>query len=560
VKAPRHRPVFRRSIRTGRLVPPARRSIRRSRAERHTVEARTVTGTRLPDDPKTAAQLPSPREPEPRTDARRAVEIGSSTHGLSSGPHRTTSVKPDGRPGRPPDAIAEMVSLWSALYAFPAIFITTLDLPVSVKIFWLFCLLVPAGFITWFIHDSSYAAKADQPGWRRTLKRALLPLAAATSVTIAFFSVRAVEAHIPAARSLGCVAVGSGNPDYASQFQAAYALAGGHTKLGCAVTEIVFWAGGYQQTLQGPEGFSMITAVTPANVVVLNADEYQGFLGIAGQGTSFQQAGYPLSNEIRLRGGSMIRLGQGDPYHPPSAMLKQDGGQWYWVPSYFWQEYAGRLGGPGGLYGYPASQQEPLDNGVQQFFQHGWLFYRADTGVLTSSQYRQFRAGELHPSPSSASSASTAPPQLGVMKVYEVDSDKGISYDLAPNQHADQPFRSSLPFIDQIGVIVGLNPVNNHHDSHSLRIQLLTETGKVLSSSISPLADNVYTVVPVPDVQVKTGIIYYIRVTNISEDVLGVYLNDPSRPGEIADHDGGAVVNGIREPGVLSAYVEARTS
>ena len=95
----------------------------------------------------------------------------------------------------------------------------------------------------------------------------------------------------------------------------------------------------------------MITAVDPANVVVLNADEYQGFLGIAGQGTSFQQAGYPLSNEIGLRSGSMIRLGEGDPYHPPSAMLKQDRGQWYWVPSYFWQEYAGKLGGPDGLYG-----------------------------------------------------------------------------------------------------------------------------------------------------------------------------------------------------------------
>ena len=98
-------------------------------------------------------------------------------------------------------------------------------------------------------------------------------------------------------------------------------------------------------------------------MVVLNPDEYQGFLGIAGQGTSFQQAGYPLSSEIRLQGGSMIRLGEGDPYHSPSAMLKKSGGQWYWVPSYFWQEYSGKLGGPDGTYGYPASQQEPLDNG-----------------------------------------------------------------------------------------------------------------------------------------------------------------------------------------------------
>jgi hypothetical protein len=452
------------------------------------------------------------------------------------------------------------VSLWSALYAFPAIFITTLDLPVSVKVFWLFCLLVPAGLITWFIHYPPNVSGGRQPWWRRTLKRVLLPMAAVTSVVVALFSARAVEAHIPPIQSLGCVAVGSGNPEYATQFQAAYASAGGNSKLGCAVTEIVSWAGGYQQTLQGPEGFSIITAVDPANVVVLNPDEYQGFLGIAGQGTSFQQAGYPLSSEIRLQGGSMIRLGEGDPYHSPSAMLKKSGGQWYWVPSYFWQEYSGKLGGPDGTYGYPASQQEPLDNGVQQFFQHGWLFYRADTGVLTSSQYRKFRAGELHPSPSFPSSPSIAPPQLRVVKVYQVDSDNGTSYDLAPNQHADQPFRSSLPFVDQIGVIVGLNPVNDHHAEHYLKIQLLTEAGKVLSSGISRLADNIYTVAPVPDVHVETGTTYYIRVINVSEDVLGVYLNDPSRPGEIADHDGNAVVNGVREPRVLSAYVEARTA
>lgn len=305
----------------------------------------------------------------------------------------------------------------------------------------------------------------------------------------------------------------------------------------------------------------MITAADPATVVVLNADEYRGFLRIAGQGTSFQQAGYPLSGEIRHQNGSMIRLGEGDPSHTPSAMLKQDGDQWYWVSSYFWQEYNGKFGGPDGPYGYPTSQQEPFDNGVQQSFQHGWLFFRADTGVLTRTQYRQFRAGELHPSPSSsAMSPSTAPPQLRVMKVYNVDSDKGTSYDLAPNQYADQPFRSGLPFIDQIGVIVGLNPVNDHHGSHYLRIQLLTKAHKLLSSDIVPLANNVNTIVSVPDVQIETGTTYYIRVTDVSEDVLGVYLNDPSRPGELAGHDGSAVVNGVREPGVLSAYVEARTA
>jgi hypothetical protein len=500
--------------------------------------------------------------PEALTAAQGASDVSHPTRSLTSGTQRTAPANPDGYPSRPPGAIAEIVSVWSALYAFPAIFITTLDLPVSIKIFWLFCLLVPAGLITWFIHDRPHTARTGQPRWRSITRKAMLPIAAIASVILAFLSVHAVEAHIPPIQPLGCVAVGSGNPEYATQFQAAYASAGGSAKLGCAVTDIVFWAGGYQQTLQGPDGFGMITAVDPARVVVLNADEYRGFLGIAGQGTSFQQAGYPLSDGIRLKNGSMVRLGEGDPYHPPSAMLKQDGGQWYWVSYSFWQAYSQRYGGPNGLYGYPVSQQEPFDNGVRQFFQHGWLFYRVDTGVLTSSQYRQFRAGKLHPSPSSsANTPPTASPQLRVEKVYNVDSNSGVSYDLSPNQHADQPFRSSLPIIDQMGVIVGLNPVNDHHGGpHYLRIDLLTQAHKILSSRIAPLANNVNTVIPVREVRVIPGTIYYIRVTNLSEDVLGVYLNNPSRPGEITDHAGSAIVNGVREPGVVSAYVEARTT
>lgn len=536
------------------------RLIRRSAAERWAVAAQAVSGVRPPGTSQAGARVPAPRTPDAPTAAQGAAEVSHPAPSLTSGTQRTASASSDGRPGRPPGAIAEIVSVWSALYAFPAIFITTLDLPVSVKIFWLFCLLVPAGLITLFIHDRPHAARTGQPRWRSITRRAMLPMAAVASVIIALLSVHAVEAHIQPI--LGCVAVGSGNSDYAKQFQAAYASAGGSAKLGCAVTDIVFWAGGYQQTLQGPDGFGMITAVDPATVVVLNADEYRGFLGIAGQGTSFQQAGYPLSGGIRLRNGSMVRLGEGDPYHPPSAMLKQDGGQWYWVSYSFWQAYSQKFGGPNGLYGYPVSQQEPFDNGVRQFFQHGWLFYRADTGVLSSSQYRQFRAGKLHPSPSSsANTPPTAPPQLRVEKVYSVDSNNGVSYDLSPNQHADQPFRSGLPIIDQIGVIVGLNPVNDHHGGpHYLRIELLTKAHKVLSSRIAPLANNVNTVVPVPEVRVTPGTTCYIRVTNLSEDVLGVYLNDPSRPGEITDHAGSAIVNGVREPGVVSAYVEARTT
>jgi hypothetical protein len=75
-----------------------------------------------------------------------------------------------------------------------------------------------------------------------------------------------------------------------------------------------------------------------------------------------------------------------------------------------------------------------------------------------------------------------------------------------------------------------------------------------------PLAENINTVLQVPYVRVKVGTTYYIRVTNLSKDVLGVYLNDPSRPGEMTDHNGNAVVNGVLEPGIISGCVEARTA
>ena len=451
------------------------------------------------------------------------------------------------------------MSVGSALYAFPAVVITTLDLPIPVKLFWLLCLLVPAGLITWFILERPHAAPRGQSRVRGILKRAVLPLAAVASIIASLLSVRVVEMHVPLAAELGCVAVGSGNQDYAAVFQEAYTAAGGEAKLGCAVTPVTLWGGGYQQTLQGLDGQSVITALDPAHVIILDADEYQGFLDIAGQGASFIEAGYPLSGKILLHHGSEILLGGGDPDHTPSALLKQNNGQWYWVSSSFWATYLSEFGGPTGSYGYPISKQVPFDNGIRQFFQHGWLFYRADVGVLTAHQYELFRAGKLHPAPTPAAFPSI-PPSLKVADVYDVDSNHGVSYDLKPNQYAEQAFKSTLPYVDQMGVIVGLNPLDNFHpQQHYLRIQILTSSGKSISSEIAPLANNVNTVARVPDVRLKPGIIYYIRVTNLSLDVLGVYLNDPHRKGENAGHYGNAVVNGIIEPGVLSAFVEARS-
>src|SRR5580704_3051817 len=211
------------------------RSIRHSAAERRTRAALgRVTDARPPEKSRADSPLPSLRIPQTHAPAGEAADAGGSTPGSSSVGHENASAGHGGHPGTTPSAIAEMVSLWSALYAFPTIIITTLDLPVSVKLFWLFWLLVPAALITLFINKRPGSAKTAQPVWQRAMKRAPLPMAAVASIVLALLSVRAVEGHIPAAQSLGCVAVGSGNSDYAEQFQTAYASAGGSAKLGCA--------------------------------------------------------------------------------------------------------------------------------------------------------------------------------------------------------------------------------------------------------------------------------------------------------------------------------------
>jgi hypothetical protein len=242
-------------------------------------------------------------------------------------------------------------------------------------------------------------------------------------------------------------------------------------------------------------------------------------------------------------------------------MLKYKASQiWYWVSPSFWEIYLHKFGGPEGKYGYPTSQQVPLNDGLRQYFQHGWLFYQAGIGVLTNAQYSLYKEGKLHCSPTPVSGTPTAPPTgLRVANVYQVDSAGGVPYQLQPNDYASQPFKSPLSYVDKIGVIVGLDPRSNHGGTHGLKIELVGTGGRVLGKMVALLANNVYTTVPLPDVKIRRGRTYYIRVYNYSLDTLGVYLNDPKRTGELSTNDGMASVNGTQEPGVLSAYVEART-
>ena len=449
--------------------------------------------------------------------------------------------------------------MWSALYAVPAVFITTFDIATSAKVIWLVGLIFPAALITWFLHILPAMQSAHDRFSRHFLRIAALPVAAAASIAVALYAANAVQAHIQEDALLGCVAIGAGNSQYADAFEKAYIAAGGQAKLGCARTNVNYWVGGYQQVLQGPSGQSIITAITPDRAFVLDPDMYQGFLGIAGQGVSFEEAGYPLSNKIRLKRGWKIDLVQGDQYQE-SALIKEDAGHWYWVPPYFWALYNTKLGGPDGQYGYPTTKQQPLDNGLTQTFEHGWLFYRADTGVLTQKEYQLYKAGRFHPTPTAAGAVPpTAPPNLRVANVYDVNADGGVSYRLAPNDHLDQAFHSDMPFIDQVGVIVGLDPRNQHSSTHTLKIQIVDPGGRVLGGGYAALVNNEDTVISLPDLQTNPKEIYRIRVYNESTDILGIYLNDPGKPGGVFSNDGSASISGVSEPKILCGYVEGRT-
>jgi hypothetical protein len=149
----------------------------------------------------------------------------------------------------------------------------------------------------------------------------------------------------------------------------------------------------------------------------------------------------------------------------------------------------------------------------------------------------------------------TAPPNLRLSNVYGLDSGQGSSYRFAPNDHADQAFRSAMPYIDRAGVIVGLDPRNQSVTTHTLEIQVLNSAGTVLGDGLAELVNNANTTVTLPDIRTNSNEIYRIRVWNRSEDVLGIYLNKASGA---STNVGPASINGVPQSGIIAGFVEGR--
>ena len=156
-----------------------------------------------------------------------------------------------------------------------------------------------------------------------------------------------------------------------------------------------------------------------------------------------------------------------------------------------------------------------------------------------------------------AAPPSVAPAGLHLSQVYGMDLGPGSSYRFAPNDYADQSFRSNQPYIDAVGVVVGLNPAIQRVATHTLEIQVLNPAGTVLGDGCATLVNNANTTVTFPDISTKPDQVYRFRVWNRSGDVLGSYIDKASgKSGNV----GIATVNGVgqEQQGIIAGFVEGR--
>ncbi|WP_030436734.1 hypothetical protein [Actinoplanes subtropicus] len=202
------------------------------------------------------------------------------------------------------------------------------------------------------------------------------------------------------------------------------------------------------------------------------------------------------------------------------------------MPDKLWAKYSGQLHGPDGCLGYPIEPSRPWENGIRQDFEHGSLSFRQDRGVVTTG-------GCVEADPPSA-----APVTAHHALVYQVDADHGIPHEIPPAKSASQDFTPSLPFVDEIGIIAGVDPAKSTSPQHSITLQLLDREQHILFHRSVTLNDNRLTTAGFPPIPVAVGKVYWLRVINDSADVIGVYLNDPARANHIASPSARALLDG----------------
>jgi len=356
------------------------------------------------------------------------------------------------------------------------------------------------------------------------------------SVALGLVAGHSWERRVQESVARACAVVGTGNDQYQQAFYEAYKRNGGAAALGCPLGPVLALEGAYHQNLDGPKGRSVIMATEPDKAYVLTGAPYAAYLAI-GNGDGVQSsvlAGFPYSDVVHLRDGGKIELGAGG-HWPRSGLAGRRTGPWFWMPDKLWGKYSGDLGGPDGCLGYPIGPSQPWENGIRQDFEHGSLSFRQDLGAVTNAGC---------PEGNRTDPRSTAPVLPEHALVYQVDADHGIPHEIPPTKSAWQDFTPSLPFVDEVGIIAGVDPAKRTSPQHPITLQLLDQDKNILFGRQVPLIENRLTTANFRPIPVVVGKAYWLRATNDSADVIGLYLNDPARPNQVASPTARALLDG----------------
>ena len=343
-------------------------SHRRPEEVARTIDIVTDRREDLSADNDTEAQLDDKSEKEPRVHESRVLNFAD---------------------------VASTVGIWSALMVLPLFIISSLSITLVGKLVWLVSATLLCIILTTMAKAIIRLAHASDAHGSGAIFEALMRASRNTQATLlalilAFIFILAATfplAGLAESRAAifpitSCLEVGAGQPDYAPAFRAAYERHGGVDELGCALNNVTRIENGFHQNFRGKNGGSAIFATEPGRALVLQGDFVDGYLSIAhGDGVqAIVQAGYPIDEGVRIRGGLKLQVGAGG--FKTSVVVKKDSDRWIWVQPVIWELYQ-KYGGPEGDLGYPTGDATPIDNtaNLKQTFESGSLCFENGAGV-----------------------------------------------------------------------------------------------------------------------------------------------------------------------------------
>ena len=167
---------------------------------------------------------------------------------------------------------------------------------------------------------------------------------------------------------------------WAGPFRAAYQGAGGKAKLGCPRTDdpsgfVHQWGAGTSQDLQGGRAsMARIMALDPKHVIVMAGSYWQDYTDLgSGQPNSnaAQQEGYPTSDPFTCGQARLVLLANSQHNETPGIMVTAAHSvHFIWLPKPIWLAYK-TVAGPFGPLGQPTGEEQPIQSGIRQPFEHG---------------------------------------------------------------------------------------------------------------------------------------------------------------------------------------------